>query len=289
MRRGVNSSRAARAAFTLIELLVVIAIIAVLVALLLPAVQQAREQARRSTCINNLKQVALGLHGHHDTMGFFPNAYELNSSHPTGDWGWAPRIFGYIEAIALHEALDPGDYTGDLPPVNALTQSVVPMLICPTDPSGNLNTNTLNYGKTNYLPSAQICTATNPKVRSRDITDGMSNTLIAAERDMKQNLAGIWAGRRSGYTDAMTYGRADLPMNTKFAGGGDPNCTRHAWTSMHMGGANFAFCDGSVRFLSENIESHSGYTASCSGAANTANFLYQNLYRRDDNNVTELD
>ena len=114
------------------------------------------------------------------------------------------------------------------------------------------------------------------------ITDGTSNTILVGERDMKKGLGAVYIGRIAGITDAMSYGRADLPLNTPYAGGSDVNCTRHAWTSLHPGVVNFTFCDGSVRTINENIESHKGYTNSCAGIVNTADFLYQNLYRIDD-------
>ncbi len=277
-----------RAGFTLVELLVVIAIIGILVALLLPAVQAAREAARRTQCNNNLKQLAIGLHNHHDVRGHFPHAYVLNAALPNGNWGWAPRVFPFIEQGNLHEALNPGDYLGDIPVVNATTQTALPVMLCPSDPTGKLNTFCLSYAKNNYPPSAQICTATSPSVRIPDITDGTSNVLLIGERERKDQVGAIWLGRRNGFTDAMTYGRADLPLNTKYAGGSDPNCTRHAWSSLHPGGANFGFVDGAVKFISENIESHSGYTQSCPGVVNTADFLYQNLYRRDDGRAVRV-
>src|SRR5262249_34892668 len=141
--------------------------------------------------------------------------------------------------------------------------------------------------KSNYPVSLQICpVGTRPQeITITDIIDGTSNTLLIGERDMRRGIGALWIGRLTGVTDAMVYGRADLPLNTPWAGGSDPLCTRHPWTSMHPGGVNFAFCDGSVRFLADSIESHAGYTNSCAGVVNTANFTYQNLYRRDDGNV----
>jgi prepilin-type processing-associated H-X9-DG protein len=126
------------------------------------------------------------------------------------------------------------------------------------------------------------------KVRMADITDGTSSTFLFGERDTRQGIGAIWVGRRNGITDAMTYGRADLPLNTKWTGATDPNCTRHAWTSKHPGGANFALADASVRFISDSIESHAGYTQSCAGTVNTADFVYQNLYRRDDGRAVKV-
>jgi prepilin-type N-terminal cleavage/methylation domain-containing protein/prepilin-type processing-associated H-X9-DG protein len=275
--------------FTLVELLVVIAIIGVLVALLLPAVQAARESARRMKCQNNQRQFGLAAHNFHDANQQFPNAYHLLLTHPHGDWGWGVRLLHYIEQSGLYASLSPGDFMGDIPVAGTLTQIKLPLFLCPTDPTKEINTNASNYAKSNYAISALIAPPHNqstgawPKVRIAMITDGTSNTFLVGERDMKRGLAAVYIGRIANITDAMSYGRADLPLNTPYAGGSDPNCTRHAWTSLHTGGgANFTFCDGSVRFISDQIESHKGYTQSCPGIVNTANFLYQNLYRYDD-------
>ncbi|MCA8988066.1 MAG: DUF1559 domain-containing protein [Planctomycetaceae bacterium] len=101
--------------FTLIELLVVIAIIAILVALLLPAVQQAREAARRSSCKNNLKQLGLALHNYHDTFNVFPmgwwdrwSATNINVGND-GQWGWGTYILPFMEEAPLYDVLTPGD------------------------------------------------------------------------------------------------------------------------------------------------------------------------------------
>jgi len=99
---GFASRAHARSGFTLIELLVVIAIIAVLIALLLPAVQQAREAARRTQCKNNLKQLGLGLHNFHDTFLKFPVG---QANDDNGQWGWIPFILPYIDQAPLYQGL----------------------------------------------------------------------------------------------------------------------------------------------------------------------------------------
>jgi len=101
-----------RVGFTLIELLVVIAIIAILIALLLPAVQQAREAARRTQCKNNLKQLGLALHNYHDVSNMFPPGYVLQGTAGSfGNWGWATYLLPYIEQGPLYNKLNPGNNT----------------------------------------------------------------------------------------------------------------------------------------------------------------------------------
>ena len=168
-----------RYGFTLIELLVVIAIIAVLIALLLPAVQQAREAARRTQCKNNLKQFGIALHSYHDTMNTFPMGtsgwpYDLVGTL----WGWGTMILPYLDQAPLYNgvATSPGGTSPrlNLPatgfnavmasfnPTNPLLQTNLPVYRCPSDsglptvtiPPGGLNgsirQNTYIYGRSNY-------------------------------------------------------------------------------------------------------------------------------------------
>ncbi|UUO05175.1 DUF1559 domain-containing protein [Blastopirellula sp. J2-11] len=108
-----RASHTARSGFTLVELLVVIAIIGVLIALLLPAVQQAREAARRMQCANNLKQIGLALHNYHDTFGSFPSGY-IDISGRTevvdnkGHWSWAALTLPFMEMGNVHDILNVG-------------------------------------------------------------------------------------------------------------------------------------------------------------------------------------
>jgi prepilin-type N-terminal cleavage/methylation domain-containing protein/prepilin-type processing-associated H-X9-DG protein len=129
---------ARRTAFTLIELLVVIAIIGTLIAIMLPAVQEARETARRLQCKNNLKQVGLALHGYHGAQGSFPPGYDstVGPGGPADDqgpgWGWAAMLLPFLEYDSLHRQIRFDKDITD--PVNAVARmTTVSVFLCPSD------------------------------------------------------------------------------------------------------------------------------------------------------------
>ncbi|TWT34411.1 DUF1559 domain-containing protein [Blastopirellula retiformator] len=149
--RSLKYSRAMsfRRAFTLVELLVVIAIIGVLIALLLPAVQQAREAARRSQCRNNLKQMGLALHNYHDVYGSLPPA-AVRAPYTTSagwfgkpGWGWGSLILPFVEQDAMHDALGVTqnrlENYASIPNFVELSQTKLPVYLCPSSPAPDIN------------------------------------------------------------------------------------------------------------------------------------------------------
>jgi prepilin-type N-terminal cleavage/methylation domain-containing protein/prepilin-type processing-associated H-X9-DG protein len=281
-------ARRPRRAFTLIELLVVIAIIAVLIGLLLPAVQKVREAAARSQCQNNLKQVSLGIHLYYDSYQVFPPAF-TNAPAPAPNWGWGTWILPFIEQNNLFQALNP---TATVLSVNAATTNPLKVYACPSDPGPAINPNFSGYAKSNYVISEQICDGGSAYTIAT-ITDGLSNTLLVGERDSTNQIGAVWAGRDnkpSGVSVAAVIGRPTWPINTKYAGGqpccaGDTaqGCTHFAWSSLHTGGANFAFCDGSVHFLQASLAVDPTQEGCAKPVA--ANYILYNLYFASDGNV----
>ncbi|HEX8199166.1 MAG TPA: DUF1559 domain-containing protein [Isosphaeraceae bacterium] len=193
-----------RRGFTLIELLVVIAIIGVLIALLLPAVQAAREAARRAQCSNNLKQIGLALHNYHDTEGCFPwcGLTILNPT-ATSTVQWSPhtRILPHVEQRNLYAALNFSFVWSD--PQNAtVTATTVSSFLCPSDPrkaipiAGWAGTNyrgnqgnslVYGYGESDptrvnaSMPPPNGLFFSNMLVRMGDVADGTSNTVAFSE------------------------------------------------------------------------------------------------------------
>ena len=316
--------------FTLIELLVVIAIIAILIALLLPAVQQAREAARRTQCKNNLKQLGLAHHNYVDTFGkIVSNTGGVNG---TGAYTGDPRDF-YLRGLNSHVHLLP--YIDQSPLYNTINATVgvsvttvgsatangfpmvsssayqtltLPAYRCPSDKSPNQwnGNGTTSYAFNTGSQAAGACDGCNSypgniygqgsgthsnypdptlisgpwgaggySARFRDISDGLSNTLLMGEcrSECSDHQQSSWANPNSSWMSTS------VPINFNTCPGTPgygPICynvcswqTSMGFKSQHVGGAQFLLCDGSVRFISQNI-----------------NYVtYQNLGGRADNQV----
>ena len=332
--------------FTLIELLVVIAIIAILVALLLPAVQQAREAARRTQCKNNLKQIGLALHNYHDVHKTFPPGYIVDhgnlpnqmfdSVHTTNvrhGWGWSMYALPFMDQAPLfQQLLSSGRGVEELVDTgNLLSRSVLSGYICPSSAdSGDDRAGQSNYIGMNAVDQAFVTSSRagnvrgtaidavadgaevydldgtfsrNSKIRIRDITDGTSNTIVVGERTKFLNVndrrfnckAGWWIGTDRMATPNSQRMRADWE---EFSGLGVLGITANGinstvvtgnataldrsecvlgFNSTHVGGAQFVLGDGSVRFISENVDHNPGTAA--------ADSIYENLAQRNDGNV----
>ena len=330
--------------FTLIELLVVIAIIAILVALLLPAVQQAREAARRSQCKNNLKQLGVALHNYHDTHSTLPPGYcsfgtttgagpgWANIDPTTWDaapgWGWGTMILPFVDQSALYNELTIDQPIWASPNVSSVS-SKVPAFLCPTvsgshdsfavtddagvpllpdgsqvvlgrshyvashgqeecwgDRSGTAltavvfteiytgRTATVSVnGNTNRVSDGPFCR--NSKVKFRDVTDGLSNTIFIGEHSSKlseKTWVGVVPGASSrpliSSPDNGPDSAATLTMIHIGPSGGEQDTfgnpiihpinfpTFHVGQmfSEHTGGGHVCLGDGSVRFITENID-----------------------------------
>lgn len=313
---GHTARRAPRSSlrgFTLVELLVVIAIIGILIALLLPAVQAAREAARRMSCSSNLKQMGLALHSYHDAHQQFP----LGAVHyPPYNWGgvnsnqhgsFIVGLLPFIEQQSLYDHCDfttNTDHFSSLGPDKFVHETWIAMLLCPSDEKKYWGGDPLYHGSpastqhqnraiSNYGASmgnqafgpcpfgsnmfgtgaaghghnedgSQISglfshTAWGASID--DISDGTSNTIAVGEirpkcswhaRDGWMHINSLW------FATTCPINFPNCPGEPGFV---DGNCNApHAWScdmgfkSLHAGGAQFVLADGSVQFLSENID-----------------------------------
>ncbi|MCH9652723.1 MAG: DUF1559 domain-containing protein [Planctomycetes bacterium] len=271
--------------FTLIELLVVIAIIAILIALLLPAVQQAREAARRSTCKNNLKQVAIALHNYHDTHRTFPIGAAINGG-CTGYSGshmfsWGVHILPFIDQANLYNNLNFSGSTVFVPHnfSSSTCLTAVQPYLCPSNPQPNVVVNTAGtfagalpdgMGRTDLGGVADSinwkCSTAGVRpttrgngvlygissVKFRDITDGTSNTLLVGEITGSRSPSGLNGNSYTGY-DVFDTSNGINSIDT-VPGGGTFAFRPQGFSSYHVGGCHFVLCDGAVRFISENID-----------------------------------
>jgi prepilin-type N-terminal cleavage/methylation domain-containing protein/prepilin-type processing-associated H-X9-DG protein len=266
-----------RPAFTLIELLVVIAIIAVLIGLLLPAVQKVREAAARAQCQNNLKQIGLGLHNHHDAKQVLPPGYAATADYPgtAPGWGWSAFLLPYIEQDTLFRQLDTRQPVHTQPTI----QTVVRAYLCPSDlpPAGAFPVVDVTLTPIcTAAPSSYAATVgddateiddpdgngvffRNSAVRLTDILDGTSNTVLAGDRAWADAM-GIWAGIPTG---AITQPGPANPWATTTGPGQALVLVHNNWiniktdadgglddfSSKHANGVNVLMADGSVRFV----------------------------------------
>ncbi|MCA8988237.1 MAG: DUF1559 domain-containing protein [Planctomycetaceae bacterium] len=233
-------SRITRRGFTLIELLVVIAIIAVLVALLLPAVQQAREAARRSSCKNNLKQLGLALHNYHDTFTVLPPGYISRNINSTAmasmesgpGYAWGTMILAFLEGGNIYDQItfeQDAQTAGNIP----LARTVIPTFLCPTDPAPQVFTvtdtasNTYELASANYVgvigygsvsmapgnPPGKGAFYRNSNTKLRDITDGTSQAMLVGERMHRHDFVAGMTG-----VDANATWYAAIPNVSRPAG-----------------------------------------------------------------------
>ncbi|QDT00789.1 DUF1559 domain-containing protein [Adhaeretor mobilis] len=266
-----------RRGFTLVELLVVIAIIGVLVGLLLPAVQAAREAARRCSCLNNVSQLALAVHNYEFATEHLP-AGSINPegpirSEPEGQHvSWLVQILPYVEMSNAYRHFDQsaGAYAKENSEVRALT---VDLFICPSFPGAEINeagTAARTTYAGNYHSREEPIAADNngllflnSKLRYTDILDGSSQTLLFGEYRADEDELGWVSGTRATLRNASRFDENDFLRKSRRwkrdQKGEDPlppmgPLVTGGFGSAHPGGAQFAFADGSSRFVQEDIE-----------------------------------
>ena len=221
----MNSARVCpRRAFTLVELLVVIAIIGILVGLLLPAVQAAREAARRMQCTNNLKQIGLAFHNFQDANGKLPtgardgkdSAFTCCNATTVSGWSWSYKILPYIEQGNVYNLADDNDYGNTQ---NLVARAIIPSYTCPSRRNAQLWGST-PYFRSDYAGNAGervgggsdsisigkrgvvVRTESNLDIRLEQIKDGTSNTIMVGEKALNPDRYGSDGGDNERWNNA---------------------------------------------------------------------------------------
>lgn len=290
----MNASKAAVSprGFTLIELLVVIAIIGILIAMLLPAVQQAREAARRAQCKNNLKQLGVAMQNYESGFKHFPSSGQGLGSGPYGQnfdrHSFFTHILPFIEQANISTPFDFESYYNETPENIAITQIALPGYICPSAALREGDVDQDGFGAIDYGPTIHTnispitglpdsSTMVHGALRwegtvIRQITDGLSNTIALGEcvgrNDSMDSLYDdpvITGSKRSHWRWAEpdnAFGVSFTPNYHRSPWGGPPSCP---WVDMncgpndelfsfHAGGCQALYGDGHVQFLTDNID-----------------------------------
>lgn len=267
MKKLIPSKRG----FTLVELLVVIAIIGILIALLLPAVQAAREAARRTECKNNLKQIGLGFQNHHDTFGLFPDGGEhyasarsmtngVPNSAPNQHWGLFYQMLPFIEQGNLYN--HPDD--------NFLRRTPVDTYYCP---SRRQPTVVSNRVFNDYAGNGGFASPTGwswgdgthggvvvrrgrvPPVGFKSVTDGSAYTIAVGEKWMgRSEYEQLTCSDNEGVTSGWDWDIIRWGNNPPKRDVQNNNSCKIDFGSNHSGGALFLLCDGSTRSIAYNID-----------------------------------
>jgi prepilin-type N-terminal cleavage/methylation domain-containing protein len=285
-RVNMMSRNRMRPAFTLIELLVVMAIIAVLVALLLPAVQQAREAARRTQCKNNLRQIVLGLQNYEVSHAFLPPGWigaSGEQADPQGENGlaWGTLLLPFLDQQALFMRLNL-EQPMDSPDNSRWLSTIVPTFLCPTQNfTGAISIPGRSGKPLELAPSSYVGSFGNGDIQQCDsppgtppvtlkgqclgdgaffhnsnicadaIRDGATYTILIAERSRtsrskETSLLSTWTGAAPGLPEGALHVVGTSSAPPNKSGGQN-------FSSSHTGGCQIALADGSIRFISENI------------------------------------
>ena len=271
----------AKTGFTLVELLVVIAIIGILMSILLPAVQAVRGAASRTRCANNLRQVALAVGNYESAFHKLPMGCHRMDDPDWPSRTWLAEILPYVEENALYDDSVAQFRAGVSPFSHATHQRPVSVYGCPAD--GRSGIAQWTHGPrlvalTSYVGVSGI-DRTQPNgvlifdeaIQASDITDGLSNTIMIGERPASpDNWYGWWyagLGQDQTGNPEMIMGVRETNLQVQYAedcpvgpynfqkGHFDDMCDVFHFWSPHSGGANFAFCDGSIKFLPYEADS----------------------------------